>query len=68
NDSGDSFPLLTKVLDANDKISVQVPPDDHYALKHERQIGKTEFWYILDSPPGAEIIYGVHAHPNSHRA
>ncbi len=62
NDSRDSFPLLTKVLDANDKLSVQVHPDDDYALKHEGELGKTECWYILDAAPGAEIIYGVHAH------
>ena len=55
-------PLLTKVLDANDKLSVQVHPDDDYALKHEGELGKTECWYILDAAPGAEIIYGVHAH------
>ena len=61
NDSRDSF-LLTKVLDANDKLSVQVHPDDDYALKHEGELGKTECWYILDAAPGAEIIYGVHAH------
>ncbi|HDG9600848.1 TPA: mannose-6-phosphate isomerase, class I, partial [Staphylococcus aureus] len=44
NDSRDSFPLLTKVLDANDKLSVQVHPDDYYALKHEGELGKTECW------------------------
>ncbi|MBE2156603.1 mannose-6-phosphate isomerase, class I [Staphylococcus argenteus] len=61
NDSRESFPLLTKVLDANDKLSVQVHPDDDYALKHEGELGKTECWYILDAVPDAEIIYGVHA-------
>ncbi|BGE81251.1 mannose-6-phosphate isomerase, class I [Staphylococcus petrasii] len=59
NDSRDKFPLLTKILDANDKLSVQVHPDDEYALKHENEYGKTECWYILDAKEDAEIIYGV---------
>ena len=42
-------------------LSVQVHPDDEYALKHEGEYGKTECWYILDAQPGAEIIYGVNA-------
>lgn len=54
------FPLLVKVLDATDKLSVQVHPDDDYALAHEgNELGKTEMWVILHSPPGAEIILGV---------
>jgi len=60
--SGDAkFPLLTKILDANDKLSVQVHPDDTYAQKYEGEYGKTECWYILDAKEDAEIIYGVHA-------
>ncbi|WP_251517232.1 MULTISPECIES: mannose-6-phosphate isomerase, class I [Staphylococcus] len=55
------FPLLTKILDANDKLSVQVHPNDDYAQKHEGEFGKTECWYILDAKEGAEIIYGVNA-------
>ena len=42
-------------------MSVQVHPDDEYALKHEGEYGKTECWYILDAQPAAEIIYGVNA-------
>ena len=61
NDSRKDFPLLTKILDAHDRLSVQVHPDDEYALKHEGEYGKTECWYILDAQPGAEIIYGVNA-------
>ena len=61
NDSRKDFPLLTKILDAHDCLSVQVHPDDEYALKHEGEYGKTECWYILDAQPGAEIIYGVNA-------
>jgi len=56
---GDRFPLLTKILDANDDLSVQVHPNDTYAFTHENgELGKTECWYIVDSKPGAEIILG----------
>ncbi|MDM7862486.1 mannose-6-phosphate isomerase, class I [Staphylococcus borealis] len=59
NDPRDKFPLLTKILDANDKLSVQVHPNDEYALEHENEYGKTECWYIIDANKDAEIIYGV---------
>lgn len=52
------FPLLTKILDANDWLSVQVHPDDTYSLAHEGELGKTECWYVISADPGAEIIYG----------
>ncbi|TDQ36098.1 mannose-6-phosphate isomerase, class I [Aureibacillus halotolerans] len=55
------FPLLTKILDANTDLSVQVHPDDTYALEHEGELGKTECWYIIDAKEGAEMIYGHHA-------
>ena len=55
------FPLLTKILDANDWLSVQVHPDDAYGLAHEGELGKTECWYIISAAPDAEIIYGHHA-------
>ena len=55
------FPLLTKILDANDWLSVQVHPDDAYGLEHEGELGKTECWYIIDAEEGAEIIYGHNA-------
>lgn len=55
------FPLLTKILDANDWLSVQVHPDDQYGLAHENSLGKTECWYVIDAEPGAEIIYGHEA-------
>ncbi|MFS1663621.1 mannose-6-phosphate isomerase, class I [Streptococcus sp. zg-JUN1979] len=62
NDADDQqFPLLTKILDANDWLSVQVHPDDAYALEHEGELGKTECWYILEAKEGAEIILGHHA-------
>lgn len=52
------FPLLTKILDANMDLSVQVHPKDDYALKHENDLGKTECWYILDCKTDATMIYG----------
>lgn len=58
NIEGDRFPLLTKILDAAQDLSVQVHPDDEYGLKHEGDLGKTECWYIIDCVEGAEIIYG----------
>ncbi|AKU26716.1 mannose-6-phosphate isomerase, class I [Geobacillus stearothermophilus] len=58
----DRFPLLTKILDANADLSVQVHPDDEYAKTHEGgELGKTECWYIIDCKPGAELIYGHYA-------
>lgn len=56
-----SFPLLTKILDASDDLSVQVHPDDAYGLRVENDLGKTECWYVIDCDEGAEIIYGHHA-------
>ncbi|MCL2676367.1 MAG: mannose-6-phosphate isomerase, class I [Streptococcaceae bacterium] len=58
NSDKEVFPLLTKILDANDWLSVQVHPDDEYGLAHEGELGKTECWYILSAEPNAEIIYG----------
>lgn len=55
------FPLLTKIIDAEDDLSVQVHPDDDYGLEKEGELGKTECWYILAADEGSEIIYGHHA-------
>ena len=56
------FPLLTKILDANRDLSVQVHPNDEYARINENgELGKTECWYVIDCKEGAEIIYGHHA-------
>ncbi len=52
------FPLLTKILDAKNDLSVQVHPDDEYAMQVENDLGKTECWYILDCEEGAELIFG----------
>ncbi|MBM7572550.1 mannose-6-phosphate isomerase, class I [Aquibacillus albus] len=60
--SDEAYPLLVKILDANDDLSVQVHPDDTYAREVENQpYGKTECWYVLSAEEGAEIIYGHHA-------
>lgn len=61
NPSSPVFPLLTKIIDAADALSVQVHPDDHYGMEHEGELGKTECWYIIDADEGAEIIYGHNA-------
>lgn len=61
--AGDRFPLLIKILDARENLSVQVHPDDAYAAEHENgSLGKRECWYVLDAAPGAQIIVGQHAH------
>jgi mannose-6-phosphate isomerase len=53
------FPILTKIIDAQDALSVQVHPNDAYAQRVEHQHnGKTECWYILSANGGAEIVYG----------
>jgi mannose-6-phosphate isomerase len=58
-DPGQIFPILTKIITANDWLSVQVHPDDAYAQRVERQpFGKTECWYILAAEPGAQLVVG----------
>lgn len=52
------FPLLIKLIDARDRLSIQVHPDNAYALAHEGEYGKTEMWYVVDCEPGAKLIYG----------
>lgn len=62
NPQEEVFPLLTKILDANMDLSVQVHPDDSYALVHENgELGKTECWYIIDCKENADMIFGHHA-------
>ncbi|MDD3212373.1 MAG: GNAT family N-acetyltransferase, partial [Eubacteriales bacterium] len=53
------FPLLLKLLAADDNLSVQVHPNDDYALKNEGKLGKTEAWVILNAEPGAQLCYGL---------
>ncbi len=60
--TGGKFPLLTKIIDAQADLSIQVHPDDTYALRNENgSFGKTECWYILDCPEDAKIVLGHHA-------
>ncbi len=52
------FPMLIKLIDAAQSLSVQVHPDDAYALENEQSFGKTEMWYIVDAEKGAGIYLG----------
>lgn len=52
------FPILTKFIDARDNLSIQVHPDNRYALKNEGQYGKTEMWYVMDAGKEAYLYYG----------
>lgn len=62
NHKGEEFPLLTKILDATQDLSVQVHPDDVYAKEVEHYpYGKTECWYIIDCEADAELVFGHHA-------
>ena len=56
--TGLNSPILIKLIDAKQNLSVQVHPDDAYARRVEGEPGKTECWYILDCDEGAELIYG----------
>lgn len=53
------FPVLTKFIDARDKLSVQVHPSDEYALKNEGEFGKTEMWYVVSAEEGAGLYMGL---------
>jgi mannose-6-phosphate isomerase len=61
--TGDApFPLLVKFIFADEKLSVQVHPDDDYAARHEKAAGgrgKTELWYAIHARPGAEVLAGL---------
>ncbi len=52
------FPVLVKLIDAASNLSVQVHPDDAYALANEGQYGKTEMWYVVECEPGAGMYCG----------
>ena len=54
----DRFPILVKFIDANDNLSIQVHPNDEYAIKNEHDVGKDEVWYVVDCEENAQIIYG----------
>ncbi len=53
-----NFPLLFKFIDANDKLSIQVHPNDELAMERHDCLGKTEIWYVIDAEPDAELILG----------
>lgn len=62
NATGDRFPLLIKIIDAKADLSIQVHPDDAYAMKNENgSYGKTECWYILDCEKDTNIVIGHNA-------
>lgn len=54
----EEFPILIKLIDAKDNLSVQVHPDNEYAMRVEGEYGKTEMWYVVDCDEGAELLYG----------
>ena len=53
------FPVLVKLIDAGDNLSVQVHPDDAYARAHEGQAGKEEMWYVVDAAEDAVLYIGL---------
>ena len=53
------FPLLVKLINSKEKLSVQVHPSDEYAKRVENSLGKTEAWYVVDAKPGASLIVGT---------
>ncbi len=57
-DGKPELPVLVKLIDAARDMSVQVHPDDAYALQHENSLGKTEMWYVLAARKGASVVYG----------
>jgi len=59
--ANERFPIIIKYLDANQRLSVQVHPDDDYARTHESlsELGKNECWFVMEAPPGAELIFGI---------
>lgn len=58
NDQSEEFPLLVKILDAQQDLSIQIHPDDAYAKVHENSYGKTECWYVLDAAKDGKLIIG----------
>ncbi|MGB6875824.1 MAG: type I phosphomannose isomerase catalytic subunit [Candidatus Acidiferrales bacterium] len=66
--SGKIFPVLVKFLFPEDKLSVQVHPDDNYAMRNEAaagRVGKTEMWYVVSARPGAEVRLGLKPEVNA---
>ena len=63
--SMDRFPILVKFIDAKNKLSVQIHPDDDYAYVNEGEFGKNEVWYVMDAEPGAKLFCGLKEHTDS---
>ena len=59
---GDEFPVLVKLIDAQDVLSIQVHPDDALAAERHNAYGKTEMWYVVDCDPGAVLYVGFNRH------
>ncbi len=55
----ENFPILIKLIDAKDNLSVQVHPENEYALRVEGEYGKTEMWYVVDCDESASLLYGL---------
>lgn len=62
---GNEFPILVKLLDIQDNLSLQIHPDDETAIERHNSYGKTEFWYILDADPTARIYLGFNQDTNA---
>jgi mannose-6-phosphate isomerase len=66
---GDKVPLLAKLIDAADRLSVQVHPGDAFALAHESatgHLGKSEAWYVLEATPDAQVLWGFRQDVDAH--
>lgn len=57
--STERFPLLVKLINSKEDLSVQVHPNDEYALKNENDYGKTEAWYVIDAEPSSKLVIGT---------
>lgn len=57
--STENFPLLVKLINSRENLSIQVHPNDEYSQKFENEPGKTEAWYVIDAKPGAKLIVGT---------
>jgi mannose-6-phosphate isomerase len=62
---GNKFPLLIKFIDAKDDLSIQLHPNDEYAIKNEESFGKSEMWYIMQADDDAQLIIGFKEQVNS---
>lgn len=58
-DGLDRFPILIKIIDAKEDLSIQIHPDDEYALKYENELGKNELWYVMDCEENSYIYWGL---------